>query len=149
MLHFEGDKDFGQPPAEVWAKLTDARFLIQCVPDLRSVSKMEPREAVCTVRPSVGFASGNLDVTLQIVDVQEPVSARYVLQSKGIGTSNTVEVRMEMSARDGGGTHVHWVTDVTQLGGLLKMVPQGLIQASAQKVIGDVWTAAEAKMGAA
>jgi carbon monoxide dehydrogenase subunit G len=146
MLHFEGDKDFTQPPAEVWTRLTDARFLIQCVPDLRKVSKAEPREAVCTVKPSVGFVSGSLDVTLQVVDLQEPSSARYVLQSKGIGTSNTVEVRMEMGPRDGGGTHVHWAADVTQLGGLLKMVPQGLIQASAQKVIGDVWTAAEARM---
>jgi carbon monoxide dehydrogenase subunit G len=148
MLHFEGDKDFSQPPGEVWTKLTDARFLVQCVPDLQKVSRAEPRTAVCTVRPAVGFVSGSLEVTLQVVDALEPVSARFLLQSKGIGSSNTVEVRMEVTPRDGGGTHVHWAADVTQLGGLLKMVPQGLIQASAQKVIGDVWTATEAKMGA-
>jgi hypothetical protein len=28
---------------------------------------------------------------------------------------------------------------VTELGGLLKLVPHGLIQAAAQKVIADVW----------
>jgi hypothetical protein len=35
---------------------------------------------------------------------------------------------------------------VTQLGGLLKMVPQGLLQAAAQKVIADAWAALEKKL---
>ena len=37
------------------------------------------------------------------------------------------------------GTSVKWSGNVTELGGLLKLVPQGLIQAAAQKVIADVW----------
>ena len=37
MLRFEGDRDFRQAPAELWAKLTDARFLAQCIPDVETV----------------------------------------------------------------------------------------------------------------
>jgi carbon monoxide dehydrogenase subunit G len=48
----------------------------------------------------------------------------------------------------GDGTRIHWTADVKELGGLLKAIPRGLIQAAAQKVIGDVLNAVEAKVAA-
>ena len=39
MLRFEGDRDFPHPPAELFAKLTDARFLASCIPDVEKVSE--------------------------------------------------------------------------------------------------------------
>jgi carbon monoxide dehydrogenase subunit G len=47
---------------------------------------------------------------------------------------------------EGDGTRVAWTADVKSLGGLLKALPQGLLKASAQKVIGDIWAAVEAKL---
>ena len=44
-----------------------------------------------------------------------------------------------------GGSRVAWRVDVTELGGLLKAVPQGLIKAAAQKVITDAWTSVDGK----
>ena len=41
---------------------------------------------------------------------------------------------------------MHWIAEVKELGGLLKMVPQGLIRGAAQKVLDDAWTAVEAKL---
>ena len=46
MLQFEGDRDFTLAPADLWAKLTDARFLVQCIPDVDSedvASRSGPR----------------------------------------------------------------------------------------------------------
>jgi hypothetical protein len=42
-----------------------------------------------------------------------------------------------------------WRAEVKSLGGLLKMVPSGLIRGAAQKVIEDVWNgvADQVKMG--
>ena len=47
---------------------------------------------------------------------------------------------------EGGGTAVHWTGDLTEVTGLLKMVPKGLLQGAAQKVIDDVWAAVAAKL---
>jgi carbon monoxide dehydrogenase subunit G len=145
MLRFEGDRDFPLPPADLFAMLTDARFLVACVPDVEKVSEQEADRAVFTVRPGLAFARGTLEVTLQVVEKAPPTSARMMMTSKGVGSSSTVEASLGLAAADGG-TRMHWIAEVKELGGLLKMVPQGLIRGAAQKVLNDAWAAVEAKL---
>ena len=140
MLTFEGDQDFSQPPDEVWSKLANPQFLVRCIPDVQSVARAGPDEAVFSLRPGFSFVRGTLQITLQVVEANKPVSARLRANSKGIGTSSDVEAILELGPHNAG-TRVHWVAEVKQLGGLLKAVPQGLIKASAQKVIADIWSA--------
>jgi carbon monoxide dehydrogenase subunit G len=147
MLRFEGDRDFRQPPAELWARLTDARFLVQCIPDVESVTEAQPDRAALVLRPGFSFVRGTLDVTLRVVDAVAPHSARLLLQSKGIGTSSDVEAALAL-APAGAGTRVHWVVEVKALGGLLKMVPPGLIRGAAEKVVGDAWNAVAERLRA-
>ena len=45
MVRFEGDRDFRLSPAQLWTKLTDARFLVQCIPDVETVKSVEDRHA--------------------------------------------------------------------------------------------------------
>lgn len=138
MLHLEGDRDFPQPPAQVSAALSDARFLATCIPDAERLDTAEPRRAVVLVRPGLSFVRGNLEVTIEVVDVVEGESTQFRIDNRGVGTTASVNAVLTYQSRDDG-TRVHWSADITQLGGLLKMVPSGLIQASAQKVVGDVW----------
>ncbi len=145
MLHFEGTKDLPQPAPEVWARLRDARFLVSCIPGVESVAESGPDRAVCTLRPGFAFVRGTLELTLQVVEAEPGKTARLDLHSKGIGTTSTVEAGYTVEPRDGG-THLTWKADIKELGGLLKAVPAGLIKAAAQKVIGDAWTAVEAKL---
>ena len=145
MLRFEGDRDFPQPPAELFAKLTDARFLVTCVPDVEGVAEQGPDRAVFSVRPGLAFVRGTLEVTLQVTEKTPPTSARMSLVSKGIGSSSTVEATLALAPQDAG-TRMHWIAEVKELGGLLKMVPQGLIRGAAQKVLDNAWTAVEAKL---
>jgi carbon monoxide dehydrogenase subunit G len=145
MLHFEGDKDFARAPADVWARLTDARFLVQCIPGVESVARAEADAAEWTLRPGVSFVRGTLDVSLRVVEAVPDTSARLLVHSKGIGSTSDVEAGLTFAPQDGG-TRVHWSVEVKNLGGLLKAVPQGLIKASAQKVIADAWTAVEAQL---
>ena len=42
MLRFEGDKDFSRPLAAVFARLTDANFLVRCIPDVDTVKEVTP-----------------------------------------------------------------------------------------------------------
>ena len=145
MVRFEGEKDFPLPPAEVWEKLTDARFLAGCIPDVESVKEQEPDRAVLVLRPGFSFVRGTLDVVLRVVEAISPNSARYQIASKGIGSSADVEATIAL-APQGTGTCVRWTTEIQTLGGLLKMVPSGLIRGAAEKVIRDAWSAVEAKM---
>jgi carbon monoxide dehydrogenase subunit G len=144
-LNFEGDKQFARPPADVWNKLSDARFLVQCIPNAEVVGAPVETSAVCKLRPGFAFVRGTLEVTLSVVDKAEPTSVRLGLHSKGIGASSDVEAVLGVAARNGG-TAIHWTADVKSLGGLLKLLPQGLIRGAAQSVIDDVWKQVEARL---
>lgn len=146
MLQFEGVKDFPRhAPQEVWARLSDARFLVKCIPDVHEVKQLAPEQVVCALRPGFAFVRGTLDLTLRVAESAEPTSVRLALASKGIGTSSEVEVTLSIAAREAG-SRVQWVAQVKSLGGLLKAVPQGLIRGAAQKVVNDAWATVEARL---
>jgi carbon monoxide dehydrogenase subunit G len=145
MLHFEGDQNFAQPAAEVWTKLSDARFLVQCIPGIESVSRSEQQTAVCVLRPGFAFVRGTLEVTIQITEAVPEQLIRIDLYSKGIGSSSRVLAALDFVPQ-AGGSRVHWTAAVTELGGLLKAVPPGLLKASAQRVISDVWATIQTKV---
>jgi carbon monoxide dehydrogenase subunit G len=146
MLQFEGDTDFTQAPAIVWSKLSEIRFVAECIPDVESTAFKEPDMAVVTIRPGFSFVRGTLEVEIKLADRVESQWMRVLGHGKGIGSSNDVEIRFDL-APQGAGTRVHWKADVTNLGGLLKMMPKGLLQAAAQQVIGDIWATVRMKMG--
>lgn len=147
MVRFEGEQVFPQPPAELWTKLSDARFLVQCIPDVESVTEAEADHARMVLRPGFSFVRGTLEATLRVVDAVAPTTARYTIANKGIGSSADVEASIALAPQDTG-TRVHWTAEVKTLGGLLKMVPSGLIRGAAEKVVNDAWSAVEAKLKA-
>jgi carbon monoxide dehydrogenase subunit G len=139
MLHFEGERDLPGLPAELWAKLRDARFLVRCIPGAESVKESDRDHAVCTIRPGLSFVKGTLETVLRVAEAVEPSALKLLLQSKGIGASSDVETSLNFAERDGK-TVLRWAADVKNLTGLLKFIPQGLIRGAAEKVINDVWT---------
>jgi carbon monoxide dehydrogenase subunit G len=148
MIRFENDRDFRFPLEEVFARLTDVPFLVQCLPDVESVRDAGPNEATIVVRPGLGFIRGKLEAKVQVVEKAAPRQARLAVASRGIGSSSDVAVTLSFSPLSDG-TRVHWVAEITSLGGLLKLVPSGLIRGAAEKVISDAWSAVEARMAPA
>jgi carbon monoxide dehydrogenase subunit G len=138
MLHFEGERDFPLATTELWSRLRDARFLVTCVPQATVEGEPQRDKAVCRVRPGFAFVGGSLDTTIEILDSTEPTDLRFLLSSKGIGSSADVETALTIAAASAG-SRVRWSADVKRLGGLLKAVPSGLIRGAAQKTIEDVW----------
>jgi carbon monoxide dehydrogenase subunit G len=86
-----------------------------------------------------------MELTIQVAEAVPEGSVRLLLHTKGIGSTSDVQATLTLGPADHG-THVHWIAEVARLVGLLKMAPQGLIQAAAQKVIADVWTVVESKI---
>jgi len=147
MLRFEGDRDFAMPPAELYARLTDPAFLVQCIPDVESVGTCTADHATLVIRPGFSFVRGTLELDLRVADRVEPTSARVLLLSKGIGSSSEVEAQLTL-AEQSGGTRVHWTAEVKRLDGFMKFLPAGLIRGAAEKVINDAWERVRARLEA-
>lgn len=147
MLHLEGTKEFPLSRPELWAKLTDLRFLTKCIPDVSEVKEVSEKTASLVLRPGFSFVRGHMDLHIDKKEETPPEMALLALKTRGIGTSSEVEAAFHMEEQ-GSGTLLRWSVDIKHLGGLMKAVPSGLIQAGAQKVIGDLMTSIEAKIGA-
>ena len=96
MLHFDGDRTYSRSAAEVASKLSDARFLAQCIPGAEAVTVAEADHVVCTLRPGFAFVRGTLELTLRVIERLAGSSVRLHLHSKGIGTTSNVEASMEL-----------------------------------------------------
>lgn len=145
MQPFEGERIVATPPAQLWPKMRDAAFLATCIPDGTAHEGATRDRAVCTVHPGFSFMRGSLDVTIEILGGEEPTTLRYSQKSKGIGSTSDVETLVTLMPFENG-TKIHWKSEVKNLGGLLKMVPGGLIRGAANKVIEDVWTGLAEKL---
>ena len=137
MLRFEGDREFNLSPTEALARLTDVSFLVACLPDVESVRAIDIDRAELVLRPGFSFVRGTLDATLRLVE-RDASGARFHLATKGIGSTSEVQATLAV-AENGTGSRVHWTAEVTNLGGLLKLVPAGLIRGAAEKVVNDAW----------
>ncbi|NBO93401.1 MAG: hypothetical protein EBV06_13980 [Planctomycetia bacterium] len=142
MLRFEGNRRFDLSPQETFAKLTDARFLVPCVPDVESVRSLDADRAEMVLRPRFAFVRGTLDATMRILDPVADSSVRVEITGKGIGSSSEIHATLTFAPSETG-TNIHWAADVKALGGLLKLVPAGLIRGAAEKVINDAWNRIE------
>ncbi len=147
MIAFDGTETFPLPAADVFAKLGDAGFLAGCLPDTEVV-RATPDEAVWKSRPKLAFLSGVIDTTAKVTERRSPELIRYALTTKAVGSGSTVEASLTLEPVDGG-TRVRWTGAITGFSGLLKLAPKGLIQATATKVIADVWLAVRAKLAPA
>jgi uncharacterized protein len=138
-MQFAGQRSYALPIGVVFARLGDARLLVEAVPDATATGTPTADEAHCIVRPNFAFTRGHLDVVLRVADRQPTSALRVSLVSKTLGGGADIDVALQFST-DGTGTKVDWSADLVRLTGLLKMVPAGLIRGAAQKVIDDAWT---------
>src|SRR3954470_9844820 len=107
MLRFEGDRDFALPQAALFAKLSNARFLAECVPDVESSTVHGSERADLVVRPGFSFVRGTLKTTLTIAEAVDSERVRVELHSAGIGATADVEATLHLSPLESG-TRAHW-----------------------------------------
>ena len=148
MIHFAGDRDLPLPVAAVYPKLSDAAWLVAGIEDAK-VSEATSDRAAFKLKPKLSFISGSLDAIMDVTARVPNQTATFKVFTKAIGASSTVTATLHFSESATGGTAIHWVGELVEVTGLLKMVPKGLLQGTAEKVIEDVWTALTAKLTAA
>jgi uncharacterized protein len=144
VAQFEGVEKFARPPADLYPLLADCGFLAGCLPDAE-VTEATPDRAAWKMRPKLSFLSGALETVLTIGTRTPGEAVTFTVLGKGIGATSTVQTALTLKPVEGG-TEVHWTGELTALTGLLKMVPKGLIQSTAQKVIADVWASVRVRI---
>lgn len=145
MIAFAGDRSFPHPVTTVAEKLSDVGWLVGTLPDVQ-VTDATPERAAWRMKPKLGFISGHLDTVMERTELRPGEAVGFRVVTKAIGASSTVTIRLAFHEAEGG-TRVAWTGELAEVTGLLKMVPKGLLQATAEKVIGDVWTAVGARLG--
>ena len=142
MLHFEGTEQFGCHPAAAFAYLADPARLARALPE-HHVTAEAADSAAWKVRPKFAFMAGTLDTTATLIAMTPGVAVSYRIASTGVGSSSTMETHLTL-IEHAGGTQVRWTGDLVELGGLLKIVPRGMLQTAALKTIADLWSAVRA-----
>jgi carbon monoxide dehydrogenase subunit G len=138
MLRIKGEELFDQAPEILWGSLSRPEFLCRCFPGVDRVIRSDDRSAAVIVRPGFSFVRGTLEVSFEFAETDPPRFARVRIHIKGIGSSAELESTLNFEAAKAG-TKIDWAVNALQIGGLLKAVSQGLIQAAAQKVSADTW----------
>jgi carbon monoxide dehydrogenase subunit G len=140
----QGERHFRLPPKELFKRLSDAQWLVSTLTQVQVV-RASNDEAVWSMRPALAFMSGSIENTLTISERNPDSSIRLHIRTQGIGATATVEIHLELlPVHDG--TMVRWRMTIPQLTGLLKLAPRGLLQATAGKVVNEVWSQVEAAL---
>jgi carbon monoxide dehydrogenase subunit G len=145
MIELAGERPYPQAKGLLDEKLNDMTFIVGCVPDRARTQTVTADRAELTIRPGLSFVRGELATTIERLPAQAPFASSLLIRTKGIGSS--AEVTASFAVEEAGaGSKLKWRASVTQLGGLLKAVPKGLIQAAAQKTIEEMLAAVEGKV---
>src|SRR5688500_18242184 len=119
MIHFEGEKSFPLPVADVAAMLSDAAFMVGCLQDAQ-VTQATPDRAAWKLKPRLSFLTGSMDAHLEATAREPGKAVAFKVFTKAIGASATTLTRLEFREADGG-TAVRWSGDLAEVTGLLKM----------------------------
>lgn len=145
MNTFAGEQTFPHPVAVVAARLSDAGWLVGTLPDVE-VTAATPERAAWKMKPKLSFVTGHLDSAMDQTAHDPCAAVKFSVVTKAIGATSTVHIRLTFRAADAG-TVVPWTGELVEVTGLLRMVPKGLLQSTAEKVIAEVWAAVGAKIG--
>ena len=145
MIHFEGTESFTKPSAELFPLLSDAAWLANSVPEAK-ITESSADRAVWDLKPKLNFITGSLQTTIVVSERKPNDAVVFKVTGKAVGSGSTVVTSLNLTPTDTG-TTIRWMGEITELNGLLKMVPKPLIQAAAQKIIADLWGSIRAKLG--
>lgn len=134
MIELAGIKQFPVTVERLYPELADLTRLVQSLPDVKTVKKVSEESACVIVAPGLSFIKGELETTIHRTAATPPTTATLQVASKGIGTTVKVSASFTITATQTG-SELNWQATVTELGGLLKLVPGSLLKGAATKVI--------------
>lgn len=131
-----------------WKALNDPQFLKECVPGCESIELTAENEYAVLMTARVGPVSAKFKGKMTISNIVAPKSYSIAFEGQG-GVAGFAKGGAEVAlAPEGAGTKLTYKAKAT-VGGKLAQIGSRLVDAAANKVAGEFFTAFNAKMAEA
>ena len=144
-MHFEGVFDVAAIREEVFEVVTDPKQVAGCMPGLQKVDVKSPDEFEAVVKVGVSFIRGDFTVRFRTVQNEAPSSAKMTVHGGGLGSAVDMQITMNLTERDAGGTSMKWDADAT-VSGKIASLGQRLMETQAEKIINQFFTCLREKL---
>ena len=113
----EGTVNISADRAKVWKFLTDADFVSQCAPGVKSMEVVEPDKKFQAVA-AVGFGSVTTEfrTDVEFMELNEPDHAKIKAHGSAPGSAVDVIADMMLSDGENGTTDLNWKANITIVG---------------------------------
>ena len=146
-IEFDGDFTVATPRDEAYRVLSDVDEFAPLLPTYHSHEVRDDGTADVKVTVGVGKIRGTATVNLELVEHQQPVSAKYAGKGKIMGGAFNLTAAFDLEEAAPGETRVRWRGDLTIFGKLVSLAG-GLIKPVAGKQIQQLIDAIKAALEA-
>ena len=143
-MDITGSYRFNAPAEAVWAKFMDPGALAGCLPGVDRLEAVGPDTYQAAVEVRVGPIRSNYTAKITLLDLEEPVFYRMILEANGpLGFANG-EARVTLTEQDGG-TLVS-VEGQANVGGAVARVGQRMMGTVAQSMMNGMFECLQQSM---
>jgi len=145
-MHFEGKVNIKQLRSEVWAFLTDAEAVSQCMPGLESIEIVTPNKKFRALGAlGLGTVKVKMDTDVEWVELDAP--NRATMRMNGTAPGSAIDVASEIRLADGadGSTDMEWSAEVKVLGTIASLAAR-LMKPVTKKLTGQFFTCVKKKL---
>jgi carbon monoxide dehydrogenase subunit G len=146
-VKFSGSVDIAAPRDRVWAFVIDPHQVGRCGPGVDSVEVLDPTHFRATAKVGIGFIRARLAVDMEFVDQQPPDRARMTARGRGPGGVVEATASMQLTGPPAGPTRMSWSAAV-ELSGSLASLGTGMVEGTANKMIGQTFSCMKSRLEA-
>ena len=145
-MHFDGKVNIKQSRAEVWAFLTDAEAVGQCMPGLESIEIITPNKKFRALG-ALGLGTVKIKMNTDVEWVELDAPNRAKMKMNGTAPGSSIDVASEMKLADGaeGSTDLEWSAEIKVLGTIASLAAR-LMKPVTQKLTGQFFTCVKKKL---
>lgn len=135
--------------AQAWAALNDEAVLQACIPGCESLQRLAPEQLEAVVAAALGPVRARFKAKLGLQDIRPPQGYSLVFEGQaGAAGFSKGTARIELLSEGETQTLLRYEAQV-QIGGKLAQIGSRVIEAAAQKIIGEFFARLEAQLAAA
>jgi carbon monoxide dehydrogenase subunit G len=135
--------------AQAWAALNDEAVLQACIPGCESLQRLAPEQLEAVVAAALGPVRARFKAKLGLQDIRPPQGYSLVFEGQaGAAGFSKGTARIELLSEGESQTLLRYEAQV-QIGGKLAQIGSRVIEAAAQKIIGEFFVRLEAQLAAA
>ncbi len=145
-MHFDGKVNITQSRAEVWAFLTDAQAVGQCMPGLESIEIVTPNKKFRALG-ALGLGTVKIKMNTDVEWVELDAPNRAKMKMNGTAPGSSIDVTSEMQLTDGAddSTDLEWSAEVKVLGTIASLAAR-LMKPVTQKLTAQFFTCVKKKL---